>query len=441
MKNKIKSALIPLMLLVLAFALCACGEKSTQFDRNDEAGYTVSVKFDANGGEFTTSCSVIVDAFNISGMATNSNGMVELALIAPDNTIRGANDTYNVARNGYFLAGWYTSCTEATDSEGNAVCTYSGKWDFQSSRVEVDPNQTYSSAEPVITLYAAWVPMYEINFYNLGSNELLKTYSFNPTSVSSVMTPQWNEETGAVEMYKFPKRTGYTFNGAFYDAEGTQAVGETVDYPTFEQADTITDAKTCVNVYVDWMEGEWYRIYTAEQFVKNVNRAGCFEICADLDFTGLEWPAAYLTGEFKGTIIGNGHTISNVSIVQTDNSKTHFGLFGNLSAGAVLQDIVFRNITATIQAGIRTSGADYGLFAGKISSDATISGVQVLESTLQIDSSCVLSSNDYAFGLVCGAGNSNVLDVADITAIAVGENPESVTITVLEDGILQIVIE
>ena len=140
MKNKFKSALIPIMLLMAVLLLCACSGQ-TQFDKNDEAGYTVSVKFDANGGEFTTNCGEIVDSFNISGMKTNDQGMVELALISPDNTIRGANDTYTVLKNGYFLAGWYESRTETVAENGELTYTYEGRWDFETDRLSVDPNK------------------------------------------------------------------------------------------------------------------------------------------------------------------------------------------------------------------------------------------------------------------------------------------------------------
>lgn len=442
MKNKFKSALIPLMLLMMALLLCACGEGNTQFDKNDEAGYTVSVKFDANGGEFTTNCSEIVDSFKISGMQTNSQGMVELALIAPDNSIRGANDTYTVANNGYFLAGWYESRTETTDENGNVIYTYEGRWDFETDRLTVDPNKQYSSAQPELVLYAAWIPMYEIQFINLEDGNLMDTYSFNPTSTTVINTPQWNTETGAVDMYKFPKRSGYTFDGAYYDAEGTSAVGETVAFPAFEATDVITATKSSVNIYVDWKEGEWYRIYSAKQFVSNVNRAGCYELFADLDFTDVNWPNAFLYGEFTGKIVGNGHTISNVTITQNDNSKTRFGLFGSLAAGAVLEDVTFQNITAVLKSGARTSGIAYGLFAGNISNDAVITDVQILDSQLQIDSGCVLTSNDYVFGLLCGMGNYNAIDFSGITVVAVGDNPESVTIEVDEtDGTLTVIIE
>lgn len=440
MKNKCKSVLIPMLLLVMALLLCACGEQS-QFDANDEAGYTVSVRFDANGGEFTTNCYEIVDSFNIAGMATNANGKVELALIAPDNTIRGANDTFTAARNGYFMAGWYTTRNEVVDEGGNVSYTYANKWDFENGRVEVDPNGSYSSAEPVVTLYAAWIPMFEVNFYDLATGEKLGAYTYNPTTVSAINVPQWDAETGAIEMYKFPKRNGYTFDGAYYDAAGTVAAEETVNHPGYVDFETGTAVNSSMDLYVNWMEGEWFRIYTAEQLIKNATRSGFYELFADLDFTGLNWPANLMYGDFSGRIVGNGHTISNVTITQTDASKTRFGLFGSLNAVAQLTDVTFENIVVTIQAGATKSGTAYGLFAGSIAAEAQLSGVRIVGSTLQIDSGCSLMSSDYIFGLVCGMGNYGAAETADITVVAVGENPESVTIEVEEtEGTLTVTI-
>ena len=104
--------------------------------------------------------------------------------------------------------------------------------------------------------------------------------------------------------------------------------------------------------------------------------------------------------------------------------------------------MTFQNITAVIQSGARTSGIAYGLFAGNISAEAVITDVQIQESQLQIDSSCILTSNDYVFGLLCGMGNYEAIDFSGITVVAVGDNPESVTVEVDEtDGTLTVIIE
>ena len=50
-------------------------------------------------------------------------------------------------------------------------------------------------------------------------------------------------------------------------------------------------------------------------------------------------------GNFNGTIKGNGHTIKNVTIEQTNNSKVNAGLFGYLAETSSLSDLTFENVT------------------------------------------------------------------------------------------------
>ena len=71
-----------------------------------------------------------------------------------------------------------------------------------------------------------------------------------------------------------------------------------------------------------------------------------------------------------------------------------------------------------------------GLFAGNISSNAQIENVKVLNSTINIDSGCHFGINNYFIGLVCGVGDPNALDQAEIECKVTGENPEQLTVTV-----------
>ena len=108
MKMRIKLLFLTLVTLCL---FTACGSEKTPYEVNDEENYTVSVKYDANGGVFTTNTSVIVDSYNIADLKTNSEGKVEIALLTPDDKNRG-NDAFTATKNGYFLAGWYVERTE-----------------------------------------------------------------------------------------------------------------------------------------------------------------------------------------------------------------------------------------------------------------------------------------------------------------------------------------
>lgn len=429
---KLKNKFILLVLSVLLLVLMAgCAVQTTPYEKNDSENYTVSVRYDANGGVFTTNTSVIVDSFNLSEAPANAAGEAEIALISPDNPARG-NDAFTALNSGYFLAGWYKECTETTDSEGNKAYTYSGKWDFEKDLLTVDADKEYTSSEPVLTLYAAWVPMFEIEFYDKASGDFINELKFDPTVQTEFELPYWDEETGSVEMNDFPKREGYTFDSVYLGDEEADILtlikDEKVSHPGVVNYETGTAKNPVMKLYVDYIEGEWYRIYSAEQFVESADLNGNYEIFADLDFSDEIWPTSFMYGNFAGTIKGNGHTIKNVELTQTNNSKVNAGLFGYLTETAEVSDLNLENVSFTIKSGTRVVGTSYGLFAGTISADAKISKVKVEKSNLLIDSSCYFGVDDYSIGLACGMGDASVLDKSDISCKVVGDNPDSIKV-------------
>lgn len=430
MKLTIKSILIALVCLATLTFVTGCSEEPSPYETNNADNYTVSVKYDANGGIFTTNTSVIVDSYNVSEMKKNSEGEVEIALLSPDDSVR-KNDAFKAVNNGYFLAGWYEGRTEAKDSAGNTVYTYSDKWDFESDLLKIDPEKAYKSEEPVITLYAAWVPLFEIEYYSAVSGEYLDELVFDPTSGKEFSIPAWDVETGAIEMFDFPEKTGYTFDGVYLDAnKETPVDGEAFEHPGYVDLETGTAKDSVLKLYVDYTEGEWYHIYNAEQLIDNASLNGNYEILADLDFEGEIWPTAFMYGNFTGAINGNGHVIKNVEFAQTNNSKVNAGLFGYLTDAAEIKDITFDNVNFTIKSGTRVVGTCYGLFAGTVSGEAIIENVSIINSTLMIDSACYFGVDDYSIGLVCGMGSADVLSTADIDCTVVGETPESLKVTV-----------
>lgn len=421
MKLKIKACLIALLGLATITFTAGCSGEKTPYEKNNSENYSVSVKYDANGGTFTTNTSVIVDSFKIEGMQENDEGKVEIALLSPDDSNRG-NDAFKATKNGYFLAGWYAQKTE----DG-----YSDKWDFENDLLQVDPSKEYSADEPVLTLYAAWIPLFEIEFYSLDSGKLMESYSFDPTTVTDIKVPAWDEETGAIEMYHFPERKGYTFNKAFYDENGKEPLDtEVVTHPGLVDYETGVAENPVLKLYIEWMEGEWYHIYNTEQFVENASINGNYEIHADLDFADEIWPTSLMYGNFTGVIKGNGHTLKNIEFTQTNNSKVNAGLFGYLTETASISDVTFENVTFTLKKGTRVVGTSYGLLAGTISDAAKLSNVKILGSKLQIDTSCYFGVDDYSIGLVCGMGNASAVATADIICEVVGDKPEELNVTV-----------
>ena len=427
---KFKAILAVSLLLVTMLFVNGCSQKKNPYELNDQQEYKVSVKYDANGGLFTDNTSVIVDSYNLAELPTDGSGQAQVALLPPNHQSRG-NDAFQARKNGYFLAGWYAQRTEETDAAGNTTYVYSDPWDFDGDRLSVNKAGEYTSAEPQLTLYAAWIPLFEVRILDLATGEPVSTMTFDPTQTDEILLPAWDQETGSVKLNGFPQNDGYTFNGAYYDPMGTVAVETaTLPHPGVIDASTGTASNMSMDLYVDYLEGQWYHIYNAEQFADNASLKGNYILHGDLDFSDEIWPTSLMYGNFTGSIQGNGFAISNVDLSQTNNSKVNAGLFGNLTEEAKFTDVTFDAISFTIEAGTRVKGSSFGLFAGTISDGATLENVAVTNSTLKIDSGCYFGADDYTIGLVCGMGNPEKLTQATIDCIAVGDAPESVNITV-----------
>jgi len=431
-KMKLNKKILAVALVCLASLLfCAgCSYGISQHEINDQENYTVSVKFDANGGTFTTNTPVIVHTYNIKDLPTNDKGLVEIPLVAPNDPEVG-NESFNPKKNGYFFAGWYEERIDTEKANGATNMTYSNIWDFEEDRVKADPKKDYSSSEPVVTLYAAWIPLFEVNYYDAATGELLSQSQFDPMADNTFTLPVWNEETGAVEMNDFPKKSGYTFNAAYLDSDMTAAIDtEELLHPGTVNYENGTAENPVLDVYVDWTEGEWFRISTAEQFLESASVSGHYEILADLDFEGESWPSSFMHNNFEGKIVGNGHTFKNINFNQYSNKKVNTGLFGSLSENASVTDVTFENVTFTIDEGSTVMGANFGLFAGSISEGAEITNVVLKNCTMAIDSECYFDKPDYSIGLVCGMGDPAVILTENITCIASGDEAEKVAITI-----------
>ena len=431
-----------LVLLVL-FALASCGV-TTPYDEYDEEGYNVSVKYDANGGMFTTNTETIVDTYSLDALPTDKDGKKSLALIAPEDSVRGSGNTFSAINSGYFLLGWYTERTPILDKDGNHLdhfgniaevsgkapaYTYSGKWDFKSGRYALS-GDSFTASEPVLTLYAAWVPEFSFVFYRSDTGEQIGTHVIDPRYGTEIAVPTYSEASGKMEMYDFPTVSGMTFDKVSLTSGG-EALTESVTHTGILNEANGTAENTEMKLYVDFIAGEWFKIYTAQQFIDNASVSASFIVMDDLDFAGLTWKSSLMYGKYTGTIIGNGHTFENIEIKQTNQSKTYAGLFGRLAEGALISDVTFRNVTFEIGRGSRMNDVAYGLIAGA-ATDAALSNVTVENSTLKINSGCIFpeKKDNYSIGLLFGMGNVGDTDLSGITCIASGESPEKVTIEV-----------
>ena len=429
MKHMKKLLLAALLILTVA-ALVGCGEKD-QYARNNEAGYTVSVQFHANGGQFATNTYTITDSYKAAGKS-------ELMLIAPNDPARSEPQT--AERNGYFLAGWYTECTETgvKDANGNPVCTYSGYWDFSTDTLPVEAGKTYKAEEPALHLYAAWIPNFTYEFYDLKTGELVETVPINPMNPKELELElsTWDKNTGRVNKKDIPVKSGYTFNALYLDAEGTKKVEEaSINHSGTVDAVSAVASGSVMKLYVDYLEGAFTAVYTAEDLMDELSSGSDVMIMEDLDFSGMEWDPFIWAYPYGGKVMGNGHTLSNITVkIAPENVNgqeyLYAGLFGKLEETAVISDVTFKNMKMSVEEGTMGFG-DYendiaiGILAGQIEEGAKIENVTFEGCTARID--VTIENYEYTF---------KTLESVSVTLT--GEGSDKLT-TEITDGIVKIV--
>ena len=428
------------VLLLTVACIAACGKWEDTYAALDKEGRSVSVRFDVGEGVFANTNDVyIVDVFSLDDMKTDSSGNKYAYLLSPDDSTRGQG-AFEVSNTGYFLAGWYQERAPRVNEKGEALdeygqlCSESGKeqgytyakrWDF-SQPMTVDPKGEYSAGENYLTLYAAWIPYFEFEFYAVDADGASVKLGDAVSSIELAL-PEWDETTGDLNMKKFPEREGMTFEAAYLDAAMTQPAPEKITGNWDLETGTFTKTET-IKLYTTWIDGKWFRIYNAEQFKNRSRLNGNYILCADLDFTNVVWSSTLAQGEFTGKIIGNNHTISGIKVTQVDRADkelTYFGgIFGSISATAEIRDVTFKDVTYEILAGSRAQGVSFGLLAGTVSNGAvfenlSVSGQLVLN-TLNLPA-------NYSLGLIFGQGDASGIDNANVT-VTTGENAANATV-------------
>lgn len=418
MKVRKKWILLCLVILISAVFFAGCRGRDVYEEQNKE-GYTVSIRYDACGGEFTDAHTpVIVDCYNLDQYEKNTSGMVDLRLHAPQDR----SDIKMRKGDGNFLVGWYKQCTKNADG----TYTYAEPWNFETDTLTLDPNKEYNSETPALTLYAAWAPKFTVEYYNMGEEEPIFIETVTPTV--ELEMPNWDEKTGTQNMGQFPKREGYTYQAAYYDAEGKNPVeGAVLTHTGSLDVETAIAKDPTMKIYLAWREGTWYKISNVKQFQQNVNLNGCYEIQNDLDFEGTFWPAAYMHGDFAGKIMGNGYTIRNVTVEQTNAKKMNTGLFGTLTETASICGVNFENVQLMIQTGFLNNGTCVGLLAGTVKTGANVQDV-TMTGEISIAEEAVFASSDYRLDRVCGSGDVPV----DASGISI-KDPNNILSAGLEE--------
>lgn len=407
-KTKVIIGLAALCVGCCTFAACSASGRTSPYPDLNGNGYSVSVHYDPNGGQFSSTD--YVSLTDVYPLALVEKGIVlvepgSASRTAPEDSSKTSADIRSlssVSRSNYFLAGWYRERSLRTDEDGNPIdedgnlCSesgkaqgyiYSGRWNFEENEIlsleSLGSDWEYSKGEYALTLYAAWIPNFTYAYYEQTEDGWTNyaTYSFNPENTESDMTislPQLDDD-GVAMVYStaFPQATGKTFLSAYTDQAMTEECEETISHlgeVDYEHGVSVNGITKC---YTTWKDGVWYNIYTAQQFIANTRLDGCYEIFDDLDFTGLTWKSNLSSGTFTGQIIGYRHKLENITIVQSDVAQSYGGLFGRIGAAAVIKDVSFVNVSYTLKSGSRITPCSFGLFTGELSASASIENVSV----------------------------------------------------------------
>ncbi len=445
-----KKKLLITFLSVLCVA-CLLGTASCAGDviRQQKAeGYTVVVNFDTNGGTLAGNEKVsLIDMYRPADYQADENGNVHIRIVDPVDPSRpnvGYNELtnpYPLTKFGYTLVGWFRTRAESTDGEGNVVYTYSDQWDFGTDAIEckADDEETVE-----LTLYAVWTEYFKFEYYTEENGEWTKyaetEFGVIPSEVAdtdksevSLYLPYWKDGkmTYTSGSYTFPQVEGKTFEAAYADEEKADRIdlaeGEAyVHRGSVDEHGVALDR--VVKIYVEFLDGQFYRIETASQLVSNASPTGNYEIGADLDFTGLRWPAAFVNGTFKGNIYGKddrSFTFSNITATFSSSSATRGGLFGTIASGASIRNISFENVTVDFAScGARKTDVSFGLFAGYIEEGATLTGVSVTAAQMRIGALQEFNG-DYSFHLLANGNTAGIAaDVSSFGLTVYGEKIE-----------------
>ena len=270
----------------------------------------------------------------------NFNGTVTDMLIKDPNVLE-TNPNDMILKSGYHIEGWYK--TKTTNPDG--TITYSDKWDFDKDRMTLDG----------VVLYAKWEEnrtyKYELYYKDSSGNDVfLDGYEckegakFNDTLIR-------NKNVAGFTSLGYLDEQGNPWNSNFKHPGG--------------------DADLTIKVYLDLIEGEYTVVKTARAFKNALSRNQNIYLYNDIDFDEDE----INFGDYSGTILGNGYTVSNFTIGY-DDSRT--GLKGELTdltgasnhlyvslffklENAVIKDLTFKD--AIVDIDTRNSQIKYLVFA------------------------------------------------------------------------------
>jgi len=267
MKKRILSTVCVLLLTAIAVSLAGCAT-SDVYERLHGEGYTVKVIYDVGGAHVNeTQNNQIREVYREDDTVTRG-GKTGIPLLDPTDPLRG-DTAFRLSKvadgRNFFQIGWYRTRTPRTDAQGQPLDIYgeptatSGKeqayvyadaWDFDTDVIE--PSMLTNGE---FTLYAAWAPYFNYEFYAVSEDGCEKLD--DDFSGIKLKLPTWNEKRQKFNMRDFPELRGKTFVAAYLDEALTKPLTEDFDGSAslVNSEKGIADVFT-VRIYTVWRDAE-----------------------------------------------------------------------------------------------------------------------------------------------------------------------------------------
>ena len=168
----------------------------------------------------------------------------------------------------------------------------------------------------------------------------------------------------------------FSFINLYWDAEGKDYVYQTGSISKKEGENSV--------IYAKYLSGTWTAVRTANQAANMLRATGnsnFFVVYDEIDCKGVSF--TYTTsGNYGGTIDGNGMTLKNINISTTLRYAPGAGsLLGNLTATAKIKNLTIENVSISLSVAISMSA--YALVAS-VEEGAVIENFAVDDVTFKI---------------------------------------------------------
>lgn len=321
MKFNIAKWMLPAVLLVCALLSLQSCKDNDALAGIEADGYVCRVTFDLCGGRANESEQQVY-------LARKDSLLIEL----------GKNNTTAPVRSGYRVKEYYIK------EEQNGT-TVERVWNFDTDRVTGD-----------MTLYCRWMKDYTVQVL----------YGENNAQSSEVVIAN---ESGVLDSLSSPKWTGHTFVAFYYDAAYTKLV-------SFPYQHAQNDAQPTETLYARFLEGN-YRIVRKASDLKTISAGAKYYLLNDIDMAGQKVSVPEI---FSGEIVGNGYTISNLSVTRSQTKTGEaFGMFNRLADNAKISNVTFENLTVTVELNNEQNNMliYLGTLAGACDDGATLENVTI----------------------------------------------------------------